>query len=181
MPRKRILPLVAVAAVAAILAVLLAPTNGTRDRLPLVLVGCTNTVGTTHLVVRFPKLLKKSYKPPFGHKGYYFANVHLSCELFDGTSTNVVWREDVAYGRPSLNVRGPHADLTFGVEIPQSTKSIHITKAETVLGSFQDLKLPFNQRSRRTTLVYEVPDKSFAVSELTRLAMVDLESPGASR
>ena len=160
MLRKRILRLVAVAAVAAILAVLLVPTNRTRDGLPLILVGCTNTVGTSHLVVRFPKLLKKSYKPPFGHKGYYFANLDLSFELTDGTSTNVVWREDVAYGWPSLNHRGPHVDLTFGVEIPQSTKSIHITKVETVLGSFQDLKLPFNKRSQRTTFIYEIPVKS---------------------
>ena len=181
MLKKRILRLAAAAFVPAILAVLLIPTNGTEDRLTLVVVGCTNSLGTTHLIVCLPKSLKRPYKPPFGHKGYYFANVDLNFELSDGTTTNVVWREDVAYGWPSLNHRGPHVDLTFGVEIPQSTKSIHITKGETVVGSFQDLKLPFNQRSRRTTFIYETPDKSFAVSELARLAMVDSKSLVTSR
>jgi hypothetical protein len=142
----------------AIFAAMLVSTNRLRGQLPLTLAvrGFTNINGKPHLVVCFPKAPDRPARPPFGHKGHSYATLELSCKLADGTITNVARRQD-----------GGYRDLTYNFEIPATTETVRITKAQTVLGSFQDVSLPFNIPSSSRVFTYDVPEMIFAVHNLT--------------
>jgi hypothetical protein len=151
---KRRVGFLAALSVALILAAMFASTNRVPGQLQFRVTGFTNINGTQHVMVNFPQALKRPDRLPFGHKGWSHAVVKMRCRLADGTLTNVVRRNEMGYGS-TLRTNGPHVDLHCNFEISAKAHLVRIEKAEIVLGSFQDMKIPFIGQSTRTVFSYQ--------------------------
>lgn len=93
----------------------------------------TNVAGRPNLLVRFSPAARGAPSFPFGHKGFYSVYLDLTCELKDGTVTNLAWHDRGEY---------PNRAGDYLVALPHSVRSVQITRAEGQLGSWQDMRVP---------------------------------------